>query len=65
MDSVKEDMQRVGVAEEDPTDRERWKQMIHYGDQLKEEEDAPLGIGTVINTTTRRLLLLILVIAGV
>lgn len=39
--------------------------MIHYGDQLKEEEDAPLGIGTVINTITRRLLLLILVTAGV
>lgn len=39
--------------------------MIRYGDQLKEEEDVPLGIGTVINTTTRRLLLLILVIAGV
>ncbi|PME06485.1 hypothetical protein A8A06_13560 [Escherichia coli] len=32
MDVVKEDMQRVGVREEDARDRVRWRQMIRCGD---------------------------------
>ena len=31
MDVVKEDLKLVGVREEDPKDRARWRQMIHCG----------------------------------
>lgn len=32
IDVVGEDMQVVGMTEEDREDRKRWKQMIHCGD---------------------------------
>ena len=32
MDVVREDMQIVGVTEEDAEDRKRWRRMIHCGD---------------------------------
>ncbi|KAJ8348946.1 hypothetical protein SKAU_G00275380 [Synaphobranchus kaupii] len=43
MDTVKEDMQAVGVTEDEAQDKNRWKQMIRCGDpggeQPKEEEE--------------------------
>ena len=37
---VKEEIQLVGVTEEDAEDRLRWKQLIHYGDpQRKKPKD--------------------------
>ncbi|KAJ8353688.1 hypothetical protein SKAU_G00212550 [Synaphobranchus kaupii] len=32
MDTVKEDMQAVGVTEDEAQDKNRWKQMIRCGD---------------------------------
>ena len=37
LDVMKEDMQWVGVTEEDAGDRVRWKQTIYCGGNLKRE----------------------------